>query len=110
MLNKSARRFIFCMTGMAALLGTELAHAADIAQGEALARRWCASCHVVDKSAVMRDVPPNFATIAQRPSLSESSLLGWLNAPHPSMPNFELSRGELSDLVAYIRSLAPRGD
>ena len=102
--------FIFGLTGFAALFGAQLAHAADVAEGEAIARRWCSGCHVVDKAAVARDVPPNFATIAQRPSLSESSLLGWLNTPHPSMPNFELSRGELDDLVAYIRSLAPRGD
>lgn len=98
------------MIGLAALLGAELAHAADVDEGKALAQRWCSGCHVIDKAAVARDVPPNFAAIAQRPSLSESSLLGWLNAPHPSMPNFELSRGELGNLVAYIRSLAPRGD
>ena len=110
MINKRIRTGMYGFIGWAAISGAQLAQAADIANGEALARRWCAGCHVIDKAAAARDVPPNFVTIAQRPAMSENALLGWLNAPHPGMPNFDLSRAELSDLVGYIRSLAPRGN
>jgi hypothetical protein len=50
------------------------------------------------------DTPPSFASIARHPDVTEDSLRAWLNAPHPSMPNFELSRTAIEDLVAYIRT------
>lgn len=85
-----------------------MAHAADAAHGHALARQWCASCHAIDAAATTtRDLPPSFAAVARRPGVSESSLRAWLVSPHPNMPNFELSRDAIDDLVAYIRSLAP---
>jgi mono/diheme cytochrome c family protein len=82
------------------------AEAADAARGEALAKQWCASCHAID-AHVRADSPPDFVSVARRPETSESSLRAWLGAPHPSMPNFDLSRADIEDLVAYIRSLAP---
>jgi mono/diheme cytochrome c family protein len=80
--------------------------AADAARGEALARQWCASCHSID-ARVRADSPPDFASVARRPETSESSLRAWLAVPHPTMPDFQLSRADAEDLVAYIRSLAP---
>jgi mono/diheme cytochrome c family protein len=85
------------------------ADAADVAQGEALARQWCASCHVVGTAdaGVRPDAPPSFVGIARRPETSESSLRAWLGTPHPNMPSFDLSRSAVEDLTAYIKSLAP---
>ena len=44
------------------------ARAADVAQGETLAKRWCASCHLVsaDQTRATPDAP-SFAAIARRP-------------------------------------------
>jgi cytochrome c len=36
---------------------------------------------------------------------TEDELRGWLAAPHPPMPNFDLSRQEIEDIVAYLASL-----
>jgi mono/diheme cytochrome c family protein len=81
-------------------------HAADAANGQALARQWCAGCHAVAADATARsDATPSFSNIARRPNTSEDSLRAWLGAPHPNMPNFELSRAALADLTAYILSL-----
>jgi mono/diheme cytochrome c family protein len=81
-------------------------HAADAANGGALARQWCAGCHAVAADAAVRsDTPPSFVSIARRPGPSEDSLRAWLGAPHPSMPDFDLSRAALADLTAYILSL-----
>jgi mono/diheme cytochrome c family protein len=81
------------------------ARAADADHGRALARQWCAGCHAVEASAkTASDTPPSFASIARHPDVTEDSLRAWLNAPHPSMPNFELSRTAIEDLVAYIRT------
>jgi mono/diheme cytochrome c family protein len=98
----------FAVAAVTTLSIVHMAHAADADHGHALARQWCASCHAIDATApTTRDTPPAFVVIAHRPGVSESSLRAWLVAPHPNMPNFELSREAIDDLVAYIRSLAP---
>ena len=93
---------------VAALFTCKAAQAADAAHGELLARQWCAGCHAVGAAeAPTRDVQPSFVSIARRPVTTEDALRSWLNAPHPNMPDFELSRNNIADLAAYIRSLAP---
>jgi len=89
-----------------ALLGT-LALAADIRQGEQLARRWCAGCHVVasDQRQAMTEAPP-FASVASRPDFDTNRLAFFLLDPHPKMPNMSLTRTEAGDIAAYIASLA----
>lgn len=74
--------------------------------GHALARIWCSSCHMVDLSGQARDTAPPFADIAKRKAADRAWLRAWLVAPHPPMPNFNLSRQEIDDIVAYLDSLA----
>lgn len=78
----------------------------DVRNGERLATQWCASCHVIkeDQTIASADVPP-FAEIAKRHSSQLDQLSTFLLDPHPVMPNYNLSRKETLDLVAYIRSL-----
>ena len=80
--------------------------AADASNGERLAERWCAACHVVslDQRQASSDAPP-FAEIAKRPNFSESGLVTFLLDPHSKMPNMNLSLIEASDIVAYIHKL-----
>jgi len=80
-----------------------LAVAADAANGEVLARRWCAACHVVstDQQRANGQAPP-FSAIARRPDLDATKLAIFLMAPHPVMPDMTLSRSEAGDLAAYI--------
>jgi len=81
--------------------------AADPLHGEELARRWCASCHVIgaEERPTRADQPPSFASIARRPDFDVNRLAFFLLDPHPVMPNMALSRDEASDLAAYIASL-----
>jgi mono/diheme cytochrome c family protein len=83
------------------------AFAADAAKGEIIAKRWCASCHLVapEQTQAIADVP-TFAAIA-RMKLPPGQLKAFLTDPHPKMPDMSLTRGETEDIVAYIRSLAP---
>ena len=83
-------------------VGTGIA-TADLENGERLARRWCASCHVVapDQETASADVPP-FATIARRPGFSAHALAFFLLEPHPKMPAMALTRREASDIAEYI--------
>lgn len=82
--------------------------AGDAEAGHALARVWCSSCHLVDQSDQGRDTAPPFATIANRNPADRRWLRGWLIQPHPPMPNFNLSRQEIDNIVAYLDSLTRR--
>jgi len=81
------------------------AFAADAIHGAAIAKRWCAACHLVssDQTKANADVP-SFAAIAQKKETNEE-LRSFLISPHPKMPDMSLSRSEIEDIVAYIRSL-----
>ncbi len=92
-----------------AVVGTTLvvaadAFAADAANGERLARRWCASCHIVaadqQRGASTQAAP--FSTVADKSGFDQNKLAFFLLAPHPKMPDMSLSRAEASDLAAYI--------
>jgi mono/diheme cytochrome c family protein len=87
-------------------LGLSSAIAADADHGADLAKRWCATCHVVasDQKQASADVPP-FATIAHKSGFTPEKVAYFLLDPHPKMPNFPLSRDEAADIAAYIDSL-----
>lgn len=89
-----------------ALFPLASAFAADASQGKAIAERWCATCHRVErnpKSAT--DQPPPFSSIAAAPDFDANKLAFLLLRPHPSMPNLSLSRTEISDLAEYMKTL-----
>lgn len=86
------------------------AQAGDSHRGSALAQSWCASCHVIDSNGAGRssDNAPPFPVIAADKSKTPDLLRSWMTAEHTRMPNFNLSRREIDDLIAYIRSLAAK--
>jgi mono/diheme cytochrome c family protein len=89
---------------MAALVQPALG--ADAFNGERLAQRWCAACHVVTSAQreANADAPP-FEEIAKRPNFSENGLMAFLLNPHAKMPNMNLSRIEAGDIAAYVGKL-----
>ncbi len=93
--------------GTAMSFASGSAVAADAAHGEQLAKRWCASCHIVSPDQTRgADNVPAFATIAKKPGFAADKIAKFLMNPHPKMPNMQLSRSETRDLGAYIASLA----
>jgi mono/diheme cytochrome c family protein len=89
------------------LFATMPAFAADADNGKRLAHRWCAACHVVSATqhSATTDQAPPFATIAKIPGFDAAKVALFLLAPHPKMPDMELSRTEAGDLAAYIATL-----
>lgn len=83
----------------------QTAAAADPAQGRLLANQWCTSCHVVEPGGPGVEVGPTFESVANDPTVSPDGLRGWLAAPHPPMPDLNLSRLEIESIVSYIESL-----
>jgi mono/diheme cytochrome c family protein len=79
----------------------------DAANGEALADRWCASCHVISEAAAAGMeglVAPMFMEL----ELEEASALkAAIAPPHPSMPGFaDFTEQDYEDVLAYIHSVA----
>jgi mono/diheme cytochrome c family protein len=91
---------------LAAVVPTTSALAADPDNGERLARRWCATCHVVasDQRGTTGEAPP-FTTIARAPDFGTGKLAHFLLDPHPKMPDMGLSRTAAEDIAAYIAKL-----
>ena len=90
----------------AAACSPDRAVPADPEHGEALARHWCAACHIVaDDQARGTDNVPTFAAIAAKPGFDAAAIAQFLRDPHPKMPDMQLSTIEAADLAAYIASL-----
>jgi len=80
--------------------------AADAANGKEIAKRWCASCHLVERGQTSTtDQAPPFAYLGKTPGFDQNKLAFLLLMPHPNMPSLALSRTEIADLADYIRSL-----
>jgi mono/diheme cytochrome c family protein len=90
---------------IAAAAFTEGAFAADARKGETLAKRWCATCHIVasDQQRGTTQSPP-FSAIANKRGFNETTLAYFLLTPHPRMPDMNLSRSEAADIAAYIKT------
>ena len=79
--------------------------AGDAASGEALAADWCTTCHATGMAANGSDVGPTWTAIAQDAEKTDDYLTAFLTAPHWPMENIELTRRQIDDLIAYIRTL-----
>lgn len=94
------------------LAAASAARAADAENGRRIADRWCASCHVVSGSGTSNSAPrgtdavPTLASIARDPNRGPNWLRQWLTSPHPPMPDLNLSRTEIDDVVAYLQGLS----
>jgi len=96
-------RFIVCSV----MLLPGIALAQDIERGRQLAARWCAGCHVVDRSSreARADGVPTFPAIAGKPDSTPEHLRAAMNPIHGRMPDLSLSKRDQDDLAAYILSL-----
>jgi mono/diheme cytochrome c family protein len=82
------------------------AHAAgDAAAGKDLATTWCSACHLMEGGQTTADGARPFASIAHDPKVTADRLRGFLVRPHGGMPELNLTRQEIENLVAYIESL-----
>jgi mono/diheme cytochrome c family protein len=80
--------------------------AADRVNGKEIAKRWCVSCHLVQREQnSATDQAPPFDYLARMPDFNANKLAFLLLQPHPNMPTMSLSRAEITDLTDYILSL-----
>ena len=89
---------------LAAGAATAQAAPPDPVYGLVLATTWCSACHVVTPVQQQANADaPSFFWIAD--SRDDAALTLYLSNPHGPMPTQALSRLEIADIVAYIRSL-----
>lgn len=101
-----SKAFELLVTACCLLSPVTLSFAADAVSGKDIAKRWCASCHLVERDQTTAgDQAPPFASIAKTPNFDQNRLAFLLLLPHPNMPNLSLNRSEIADLADYIRSL-----
>lgn len=81
-------------------------YAQNVKDGQALAERLCRSCHVVGNqpASTAEAGIPSFKAIANKPGQTAAHIRGVLIAPHPPMPDVQLSRAEMDRLIAFIDS------
>ncbi len=90
---------------LAAMAAGQPVLADDPVAGEVLSEVWCSSCHAVRPDDPTSDAAPSFDTIVNVYERSPEFLWGWLAHPHGAMPNPNLSRGEIDDIVSYMETL-----
>ena len=96
----------FALACIAAVSFGLSAEARDIENGQAIAERWCAQCHIVSptQTTPASDIA-TFSEIATRFADDQSALSALLSGAHPPMPDMSLTREEIVDLVTFIGSL-----
>jgi len=77
----------------------------DPVAGRDIVRSWCTACHVVDLEGTGADAGPALPTLLAGKQRSADEIRGWLADPHPPMPNLNLSRQEIENILAYLESL-----
>ena len=79
------------------------AAAQDAITGARIAATWCAACHVIGNQQRGSDVAPAFKDLAQ--TRTPGQMKGFLIRPHGAMPDIQLERQQIQDVVAYIETL-----
>jgi mono/diheme cytochrome c family protein len=87
------------------LLSSSVQAAGDAVFGKDLATTWCSACHQMEGSPTTTDGARPFASMARDPKVTPDRLRGFLAKPHGQMPELNLTRQEIENLVAYIESL-----
>ena len=87
--------------------GSAAAETADAGRGLAVAKKWCAACHLVSGSqkGPATDAAPTFGSIAANRKVSLARIRGILNNPHSKMPTNVLSRRDVNDIVEHFKKL-----
>lgn len=102
-----------CLAGPAIAQGAQSSSPAGIVRavgdpnrGETLTERWCAACHLSTPAGPGTDAAPTFDRVSQLARHDPDHIRAFLSRPHAPMPPLSLSRGEIEDIVAYLREKA----
>lgn len=93
------------------MVGKSTSRSADT-RAPAFVEAACGGCHAVEPPFLSPNpASPSFASIANRPGLSERSLADWLAEAHnyPEDMDFTLTRPQIDQIAAYMVTLRQAG-
>lgn len=101
-------RHAISMAVIGLAMAAGLAHAqstktGDTVNGRILSLTWCASCHSLGRRPSPKTAAPTFAWIKTHRSANQ--IRAFLFAPHGQMPRLDLSRRQINDAAAFIKSV-----
>jgi cytochrome c len=107
---KIGTHYVVALLGLAASLGIAQAQALDPSpqRGLNFVRTNCARCHSIDKvTASPLSVAPPFRDLHKRYPVEslEEALAEGIVTGHPTMPEFRLDPGQITDLIGFFKSL-----
>ena len=91
----------------AAFSQTSPPHVPTVVAGRAIAQKLCSSCHLTPdapESPVKVGIP-SLSALANKPEQTPETIALRLIAPPHPMPDMQLTRGEIADVVAYLATL-----
>ncbi len=98
-------------TVVAVIAAGHVATAQELKHGEELLTRNCATCHAVSRNGESPNkTAPAFRTLGQRYPIEslEESLGEGIMSGHPDMPEFSFDAGDVSAIIAYLKSIQRR--
>jgi cytochrome c len=107
-LNMDGRIMFRLVVIAALLLPGSLAEAASAQRGRTLALTNCSKCHSIDRvTPSPLSIAPPFRDLHQRYPVEnlEEPLAEGIVTGHPSMPEFRLDPDQISDFIAFLKTL-----
>lgn len=89
-------------------IGVAQAQTSQAQRGRAIAAANCAQCHAIDRTGGSPlAAAPAFRDLHHRYPVSQlaESLAEGIVTAHPAMPEFRMTRSQISDFLAYLRTL-----
>lgn len=93
---------VICLAAALSFTACGAGAAENAETGRTLAETWCKPCHAVNQRQAS-DVAPPFTDILARRSRQE--IASFLADPHGQMPNIQLSRQQIADVIAFMATL-----
>jgi cytochrome c len=103
-----AATLLIILSAMLTILNPLPVAAASVAAGKAFAQANCSHCHSVDKfTPSTLAIAPPFRTLHERYPVEslEEALAEGIVTGHPSMPEFRLDPGQVSDFISFLKSM-----
>ena len=107
--NRAKKGWAIVLLAVAlALVAATAAAAQSVAKGRAIVERNCGMCHAVGTTGDSPRPPaPRFRELHLRYPIDDlaEGLAEGLRSGHPMMPEFRFSPSEVSEIIAYLKSI-----
>ena len=112
-INRQGMPILFCAITMLAVSSYAsnsdelIKHVPNAEEGKRIAQKLCTGCHLTpdSKSTTAQDGIPTFSSIANRGDQTAQRIRNILIKPHVPMPDTQLTRNEIEDVISYLDEL-----